>query len=175
MAFTCIGLALPGVLRIRPQRFDDARGFFAETFQEEAFAGFGVSDRFVQDNLSFSKQGVLRGLHFQRPPHAQAKLVRCLSGEIFDVAADFDPASPTYGQHVSARLSGETNEMLYVPARYAHGFCVLSESAFVEYKVSAFYHPECAGGVRYSDPVFSIPWPVLAPILSEQDQSWPAL
>lgn len=168
-------LGLPGVFLIRPKRWDDARGFFLETFHQEALAAVGINLSFVQDNLSFSKEGVLRGLHFQKEPHAQAKLVRCAHGEVFDVAADHDPDSKTFGKFVSVNLSGERQDMLFIPAIYAHGFSVLSEGAIVEYKVSDYYHPECASGVRYNDPAFGIPWPVTNPILSEQDTHWELL
>jgi len=168
-------LDLPGVLLIQPKRWDDIRGFFVETFHQEAMASAGVEHSFVQDNLSFSRKEVLRGLHFQKEPHAQAKLVRCVSGEIFDVAADHNPDSATFGKHVTATLSGDKQNMLYVPARYAHGFCVLSEEALVEYKVSDYYHPECVSGMRYDDPVFAIAWPVQNPTLSDQDKVLPLL
>jgi dTDP-4-dehydrorhamnose 3,5-epimerase len=168
-------LDLPGVLLLQPKRYDDDRGFFMETFRQEALAAVGITDLFVQDNISFSRKNVLRGLHFQKDPHGQAKLVRCVSGEIFDVAADPDPASPTFGKHVAVTLSGDTQTMLYVPAQYVHGFCVLSDEALVEYKVSDYYHPECASGVRYDDPTFSIAWPVHDPLLSEQDRRLPLL
>lgn len=168
-------LGLPGVLLLAPKRWDDARGFFMETFHQEAIAAAGITHPFPQDNLSFSKKNVLRGLHFQKKPHAQAKLVRCASGEIFDVAADHDPESATYGKHIAVTLSGEKQNMLYIPAQYAHGFCVLSDEAIVEYKVSEYYHPESASGVRYDDPTFAIPWPIHDLILSEQDMHWPLL
>ena len=168
-------LELPGVLLVQPKRWDDDRGFFLETFHQETLAAAGITHSFVQDNLSFSKKGVLRGLHFQKAPHAQAKLVRCTSGEIFDVVADHDPDSPTFGKYIAATLSGEKQNMLYIPAAYAHGFCVLSGEAIVEYKVSDYYHPECASGVRYNDPVFAIAWPIEDPILSAQDTQWPTL
>ena len=118
-------LELPGVLLIEPKLWRDERGFFAETFHEEALKAAGITHPFVQDNLSFSKKNVVRGLHFQKAPHAQAKLVRCVSGEILDVVADHNPDSPTFGRHVAVKLSGDTQAMLYVPAGYAHGFCVL--------------------------------------------------
>lgn len=168
-------LDLPGVLLLQPKRWDDSRGFFAETFHRESLAAVGITLLFVQDNLSFSKKNVLRGLHFQKKPHAQAKLVRCASGEIFDIATDHNSDSTTFGKSVSVILSGEKQNMLYIPAEYAHGFCVLSDEAIVEYKVSEYYHPESASGVRYNDPVFSIEWPVDDPTLSEQDAQWPML
>lgn len=165
-------LELPGVLLIRPKLWKDDRGLFAETFHQEAFTAAGITDLFVQDNFSFSRKNVLRGLHFQTKPHAQAKLVRCVFGEIYDVVADHNPDSPTFGKSVMVTLSGDTQSMLYVPIGYVHGFCVLSNEALVEYKVSDYYHPECASGVRYDDPLLNIAWPVSHPILSEQDKSW---
>lgn len=168
-------LELPGVLLIQAKRWDDARGFFVETFHQEAMVIAGITHPFVQDNLSFSKQNVVRGLHFQKAPYAQAKLVRCAAGEIYDVVADHDRTSPTFGKHIGVMLSGQQQNMLYVPPQYAHGFCVLSDEAVVEYKVSDYYHPESASGVRYDDPTFAIQWPVHDPILSEQDSHWPLL
>ena len=169
-SFEVTELDLPGVLLIQPKVFKDDRGFFAETFRQEALAAAGITAPFVQDNLSFSRKNVLRGLHSQKKPHAQAKLVRCASGEIFDVVVDHNVDSPTFGESVSVTLSGAKQTMLYIPAQYAHGFCVLSDEAIVEYKVDDYYHPECAVGVRYDDPAFSIAWPVQHPILSEQDK-----
>lgn len=174
-SFTAKELALPGVLLITPKLFPDSRGFFVETFHKEALAAAGITDVFVQDNLSLSRRGVVRGLHYQKTPHAQAKLVRCASGKIFDVVADHDPASATFGVSVSVELSGDTQAMLYVPGRYAHGFCAVSDEAIIEYKVSDYYAPECAGGVAYNSPLFAVQWPVTDPILSAQDKLWPVL
>ncbi len=174
-SFEISALELPGVLLIQPKLWRDNRGFFVETFQEEALAAAGITHPFVQDNLSFSTKNVLRGLHFQKKPYAQAKLVRCVSGEILDVVADHNPDSPTFGKHVAVELSGDRQNMLYVPAAYAHGFCVLSDEALVEYKVSEYYHPESASGVRYDSPAFAISWPVENPVLSEQDSALPML
>ena len=174
-SFEITELELPGVLLIQSKRFADARGFFMETFHQEELATVGIKQSFVQDNLSSSKKNVLRGLHFQKHPYAQAKLVRCVSGEIYDVVVDHNPDSATFGIHIAVTLSGDTQSMLYIPATYAHGFCVLSDEALVEYKVDNYYHPESAYGVRYNDPVFDIAWPVRDPILSEQDVKWPLL
>jgi len=135
----------------------------------------GVTTHFVQDYTSYSARHVIRGLHFQAPPHAQDKLVRCSQGEIFDVVADRDPRSSTYGRHVSTVLTGALQSMLFIPGHYAHGFCVISDGAMIEYKMSEYYHPESASGVRYDDPTFTIAWPVSNPILSEQDTQWPLL
>ncbi len=168
-------LDLPGVLLLQPKRYDDARGFFVETFHHKDLAAVGITSAFVQDNLSYSKKNVLRGMHFQKKPHAQAKLVRCVSGEIYDVVADYDRDSATFGKSVAVHLTGEKQNMLYVPPEYAHGFCVLSNEAVVEYKVDDYYHPESAFGLRYDDPVFEIAWPLHDPILSEQDKKWPLL
>lgn len=171
--FKITELSLPGVLLIEPRVWNDERGFFVETYNENTFAKYGIETQFVQDNLSYSKKGVLRGLHIQRPPHAQAKLVRCVSGEVFDVIADCNPQSLSYGKYVTVSLKGDGGKMIYIPEQYTHGFCVVSEYAVFEYKVSNFYNPECSIGVRYDDPLLSIPWPEPNPILSEQDKSWP--
>lgn len=173
--FSVTELSLPGVLLITPSLFKDGRGFFVETYNEQAFAHCGITARFVQDNLSYSTHKVLRGLHRQLEPHAQDKLVRCARGEIFDVAADVDSVSSTYGKHISVTLSAENGNMLFIPGRYAHGFCVLSIEALVEYKVTDVYTPEAATGVRFDDPVLGISWPITDPILSEQDRNWPSL
>lgn len=165
-------IALSGVLKITPKVYIDDRGLSAMTYVPEAFAALGITATFVQDYFSHSCKGVIRGMHFQRAPHVQDKLVRCAHGEILDVVVDHDPASPTYGRDVSATLRSSEQTMLYIPGRYAHGFCVTSDEAVVEYKMSDVYHPECAGGVRYDDPVFNIRWPTLDPILSKQDVSW---
>ncbi len=175
-SFEVTELALPGVLLITPKLFPDERGFSSVVYEVEGFAALGVACVFVQDYVSYSKKNVIRGLHFQRAPHAQDKLIRCATGRIFDVAVDYDPASPTFGAHVSAELDAQRGEMLYVPGTYAHGFCVVSdEEALVEYKLGGGYHPEAAGGVRFDDPLLAIGWPVSSPILSAQDQHWPLL
>ncbi|NNM84026.1 dTDP-4-dehydrorhamnose 3,5-epimerase [Candidatus Parcubacteria bacterium] len=167
-------LGLSGVCLVSPERFEDQRGYFVEVYNAQIFERIGISPTFVQDAVSHSRKGVLRGLHYQKSPHGQAKLVRCTYGEVFDVAADIDPASPTYGQYISTRLSGDTQAMLYLPAGYAHGFCVLSDMAVVEYKLEAV-HAESAEGVRYDDPLFNIAWPISDPVLSANDMHWPLL
>lgn len=171
--FTVQELALPGVLLIVPKLFPDTRGFAAVTYTVQDFEAMGITHPFVQDFMSHSRKDVIRGLHFQRAPYAQDKLVRAVRGVIFDVAADTNPQSPTYGTHVSAKLTGEAQEMLYIPGKYVHGFCVTSEDALVEYKLSNTYHPECAGGVRFDDPLLNIAWPTKTPLLSKQDSEWP--
>ena len=168
-------LELPGVLFIQPKKRGDARGFFVETFQKEALAAAGIVDEFVQDNLSFSRKGVLRGLHYQKAPYEQVKLVRCTHGEIFDVVADYNPTSATFGKYVSVILSGDTQAMIYVPKQYVHGICVVSEEAILEYKMTEYYHPESVAGIAYNSKALNIPWPVTNPILSEQDKNWPEL
>lgn len=168
-------LPLPGVLLIKPQVSPDARGYSAETYQAESFEALGLGGDFAQDFVSHSKKGVIRGLHFQRAPYAQDKLVRCVYGEIFDVVADIDPSSPTYGTYVSVSLKADEQASVYVPGKYAHGFCVVSEEATVEYKIRGAYKPESAGGVLWSDPLLRIAWPTQTPILSAKDASLPPL
>ncbi len=174
-AFTSKELALPGVLLITPLRREDERGFSANVYNPEAFAGFGIHTVFVEDFTSFSRKNVLRGFHFQRPPHMQDKLVRCSSGSVLDVAADCDPTSPTYGQSVSVELSGDSQAFLFIPGKYAHAFYVTSEEALMEYKLSETYHPESVGGACFSDPVLGVVWPTSTPQVSVQDGAWPPL
>lgn len=173
--FTVTELELPGVFVIEPTVYADERGFSVNVFAPVAFKELGISAEFTEDFTSYSKKNIVRGLHFQRAPFMQNKLVRCTQGEVFDVAADCDPASPTYGKHVSVVLRGDKQTMVFIPGKYAHGFCVLSEEAIMEYKLSDTFHPEAAGGARYDDPLFDIPWPVAAPILSSKDTVWPPL
>lgn len=166
------------VLLVRPRRFADSRGWFVESWNHERFAGWGVDVNFCQDNHSLSKPaGVLRGLHFQRAPFAQSKLVRVLKGRIFDVAVDLRVASPTYKQWVAAELSAETGDQLFIPAGYAHGFLTLEPDCEVAYKVDAPYAPEADGGIIWNDPEIAIDWPLdgQAPLLSDKDASLPPL
>jgi dTDP-4-dehydrorhamnose 3,5-epimerase len=166
---------IQGVVLIRPEKFGDDRGFFIETYKRTDFVKAGIEDNFVQDNHSRSSKGVLRGLHYQKTPHAQGKLVRCLSGRIFDVAVDIRKGSPTYGKWAGEELTAENNLMLYVPAGFAHGFLVLSETADVLYKCTAEYFPEDDRGIRWNDPDIDIQWPVSKPVLSEKDRIHPFL
>jgi len=166
--------ALPGVKIIEPRVFRDDRGFFLETWHLAKFADAGIDVQFVQDNHSRSRKDTLRGLHFQRR-QPQGKLVRAVAGGIFDVAADVDPTSPHYGQWVGVLLSADNFRQIYVPPGYAHGFCVVSDVAEVEYKCTAFYDPADEGGVMWNDPRLSIEWPTTAPILSARDQQHPPL
>jgi dTDP-4-dehydrorhamnose 3,5-epimerase len=159
---------------IVPRRFGDERGWFTEVYSEAAFAARGLSDRYVQDNHSLSRPaGTLRGLHFQTPPHAQAKLVRCIRGAIFDVAVDVRAGSPTFGRWVGATLSAENGHQLYVPVGFAHGFLTLEADTEVNYKVTDIYAPRHDGGLIWNDPDIAIVWPLapgLQPVLSDKDQ-----
>lgn len=164
-----------GLILITPQAFEDERGFFMESYSERAFAEHGISVRFVQDNHSKSTKGVLRGLHFQRPPHAQCKLVRVTRGVALDVAVDLRTGSPTYRQWAAIRLSEENQKMLYIPAGFAHGFLALADLVEVEYKVDDFYDAASDGGVRWDDPDIGIDWGIADPLMSEKDRSLPFL
>ncbi len=175
MPFTFKHLAIPEIILIEPKIFKDERGFFMETFKYSDFAMMGMKEYFVQDNYSRSLYGVLRGLHYQKNPCAQGKLVQCINGKIFDVAVDIRKGSPTYGSCVSVELSGENNHMLYVPPGFAHGFVVLSESADVIYKCTREYSPEDDRGIIWNDPYINIQWPVKDPVLSEKDSKHPLL
>jgi dTDP-4-dehydrorhamnose 3,5-epimerase len=169
---------IPDVLAITPPIFRDERGFFSETYNEKALAAAGITAHFVQDNQSLSVQkGVVRGLHFQRPPHAQGKLIRVTRGAILDVAVDVRKGSPTFGQHVAVELSAENWKQLWVPEGFAHGFCTLVENTEVNYKVTSFYAAESDAGLAWNDPALGIPWPVdsAAAQLSAKDQKLPLL
>ena len=163
---------IPGVLIIEPTVYGDARGYFFESFNDREFrdkSGFKV--HFVQDNESRSTYGVVRGLHFQRPPHAQSKLVRVVEGEVLDVAVDIRPNSATFGKYVAVRLSAESHRQFFIPKGFAHGFSVLSEVAVFQYKCDDFYHKESEGAIAWNDPELAIDWqlPAEAIILSEKD------
>lgn len=169
-------LAIPDVKLIRMNRFADARGYFCETFQRSAFAEKGVPHDFVQDNQSSSERvGTVRGLHFQRPPFAQAKLVRVLRGAILDVVVDLRRLSPTFGRHVSVKLDSESDEQLFVPKGFAHGFCTLQPQTVVFYKVDEVYSPGHDGGLCWADPELAIEWPVRTSeaLLSPKDRTLP--
>jgi len=175
MPFSFKRLAIPDVVLIEPRVFPDERGFFMETYKYSDFAAFGIKERFVQDNHSRSKRNVLRGLHYQKPPKAQGKLVRVVVGEIFDVAVDIRKGSPWYGKWVGMKLSAENKWMLYIPPGFAHGFCVLSDVAEVVYKATEEYSPEHDAGILWSDPEIGIRWPVKDPIVSLKDSRLPLL
>ncbi len=166
---------IEGVYIIDVKVFGDDRGYFMETYQEDEFRKAGLDYRFVQDNQSKSKKGVLRGLHFQKT-HPQAKLVRVLEGEVFDVAVDLRKSSPTYGKYVGALLSGDNKRMFMIPRGFAHGFVVLSDTAVFAYKCDEFYHPEDEGGIIWNDPMVGIDWRFDGePLLSEKDRKNPTL
>jgi len=166
--------ALPEVIRVQPDVHGDARGYFLETWHAGKYAEGGIDAAFAQDNHSRSQRGILRGLHAQLDP-PQGKLVRCVAGEIWDVAVDARPASPTFGQHVAVTLTGENHEQLWVPAGFLHGFLVLSETADVAYKCTSLYRPEGEIAVAWDDPALAIPWPIDAPSLSGRDAEAPPL
>jgi len=180
-----IPLDMPGVLLIRPKRFEDERGFFTESYNRRAFAQIGVAMEFVQDNHSLSAMaGTLRGLHFQSPPSQQAKLVRVTRGRVIDVVVDLRTGSPTFGGHVWKELSAETGEQIFVPVGCAHGFLTLTNDVEVQYKTSGYYDPARDDGVRYDDPDLNIDWRGLAEqcgarlenlILSDKDRALPRL
>ena len=171
-------LTIPDVTLVRPVRFTDHRGYFSETWSRAAFAANGISEDFVQDNFSYSKAvGTVRGLHFQVPPIPQAKLVRVLCGSIFDVAVDLRRGASTYGTHVSAVLTAETGEQLFVPVGFAHGFCTLEPHTQVAYKVSGPYSPAADAGIVWDDPGLEIDWPLpnSGAVLSDKDRNLPRL
>lgn len=167
-----IKTAIPDVLIFEPKIFGDERGFFFESFNHKLFEeAVGYPVTFVQDNHSKSSKGVLRGLHYQLPPHAQGKLVRCVSGEVFDVAVDIRKTSPTFGQWVGVHLSGENKRQLWIPEGFAHGFVTLSETAEFLYKTTNYYAPQSEGSIRWDDPQVGIEWPIEGEIsLSKKDQ-----
>ncbi len=175
MPFTFTPLELEGAVLVEPKVFGDARGFFKETFKATDFADAGLPTTFVQDNFSRSSKGVLRGLHFQRPPKAQGKLVMAITGTINDVIVDVRKESSTFGQHVVVELSEENHRMLWVPPGFAHGFITLSDRAEITYKCTDVYAPECDGGILWNDPALGIDWGDLEPLLSEKDTVLPRL
>ena len=173
-----VPLAIPDVVLITPRRFGDPRGFFEETYNMDSFAAAGIETVFVQDNHSLSSAvGTVRGLHFQAPPKAQAKLVRCGRGRLFDVAVDIRKGSPTFGQWVGEELSFENGRMLLVPVGFAHGFATLEPDTEIVYKCSDTYAPETEGAIRWDDPDIGINWPLdmTGPHLSEKDKTAPLL
>ena len=169
MPFTFKRLSIPDVILVEPSSFSDDRGFFFESFKESDFFSNGIDKNFVQDNFSHSVNGVIRGLHFQKAPKAQAKLDTVLKGKIFDVAVDIRKNSPTYGKWVSEILSDDTHNLLYVSEGFAHGFCVISDEADVLYKVSNEYSQEHERSIIWNDPKLNIQWPITKPIISNKD------
>lgn len=168
---------IDGVFIIEPRVFNDARGYFFESYSERDFNAQVREIHFVQDNESKSSYGVMRGLHFQRPPFTQSKLVRCVKGAVLDVAVDIRKGSPTYGQHVAVELTEDNHRQFFVPRGFAHGFAVLSEEAVFQYKCDNFYHPEADGGISILDTSLGIDWriPTAKAILSEKDTKHPLL
>lgn len=175
MPFKFTRLKIPEVILVEAQAFSDERGLFMESFKESVFSANGIKARFVQDNFSHSSKGVLRGLHYQKDPKAQAKLVMVITGEIFDVAVDIRKGSPTYGKWVSEILSDKNHNLLYVPEGFAHGFCVLSDKADVLYKVNSEYSPEHERGILWNDRDIDIKWPTDKPIMIKKDLQLPTL
>ncbi len=176
--FAAERLGIPGPLLVSARRFGDDRGFFLETYSARDFAALGIAEAFVQDNHSLSAQpGTVRGMHFQAPPRAQAKLVRVLRGAILDVAVDLRRSSPTFGRHVAAELSARDARQIYVPVGFAHGFCTLEPDTEVAYKVSDVYAPECDRAIAWDDPDLDLPWPFEAARvrLSDKDRRAPRL
>lgn len=165
---------IEGVVIIEPQLFGDSRGYFMESYSERDFARLVAPVRFVQDNESRSRYGVVRGLHYQREPYSQSKLVRCLEGRVLDVTVDIRPESPTYGKYVAVELSADNHRQLFIPKGFAHGFAVLSKEALFAYKCDEFYHPEAECGIAWDDPTLSIDWglPKEDIILSEKDKGY---
>ena len=175
MPFSFLNLEIPDVKLVIPNHYTDERGHFLESYKESEFFRNGINTKFVQDNFSHSIYGVLRGLHYQSKPKEQAKLVSVISGEIFDVAVDIRKDSQTFGKWVGETLSDKNHKMLYVPEGFAHGFCTLSDTADVLYKVTNEYSPETEQGIIWNDHTISIAWPIQNPIVSEKDKTLPTL
>jgi len=165
---------LAGVLLFEPKVFSDSRGCFFESWNRQRYQEAGLAEDFVQDNLSISRKGVLRGLHYQHP-HPQGKLVQVLEGEVLDVAVDIRRGSPTFGQWLSVSLSAQNRRQIYIPGGFAHGFAALSETVIFSYKCTDYYHPGTEGGILWNDPDLGICWPVREPLLSPKDSTYPRL
>jgi dTDP-4-dehydrorhamnose 3,5-epimerase len=165
---------LKGAFIIEPERREDNRGFFARVWCENEFGDHGLTTRMVQGNVSWNHtRGTLRGMHYQLPPHGEAKLVRCTRGAIYDVIIDLRPESPTFKRHIGVHLSADNYRMLYVPQQFAHGFITLEDNTEVTYQVSEFYTPQAERGIRYDDPAFGIQWPMAPQVISQKDAAWP--
>jgi dTDP-4-dehydrorhamnose 3,5-epimerase len=165
--------ALKGAFVIEPERLEDERGFFARTWCQHEFEAHGLNPRLAQCNISFSpRHGTLRGMHYQTPPHAEAKLVRCTMGAIYDVIIDLRPESPTFKQHLGVLLTAESRTMLYIPEGFAHGFLTVANNTEIFYQISEFYAPAAARGVRWNDPAFGIQWPAEVQVISERDRAY---
>ena len=178
MRFTVTELGISGVLLVSPKRFEDSRGYFMETYHAREFEQLGIRARFLQDNQALSKKaGTIRGLHFQEPPHAQAKLVRAVRGSLFDVAVDLRRGSPTFGHWIGTKLTAASAKQLFIPAEFAHGYCTLEPDTEVAYKCDAYYAVKSEGGILFSDPALGIEWPVAADMatVSDKDRALPLL
>ena len=176
MPFEFLPQKISDVILIKPVFFKDERGFFVETYKESDFIQNGIKENFVQDNYSKSFAKVLRGLHYQKSPYSQAKLVRCVKGEILDVAVDIRPESPTFKQHIKVQLTEDNQELVYIPKGFAHGYVVLSDTAEIHYKVSAEYNPSAERGILWNDEEIGIDWEIdFEPIISSKDKSLPKI
>lgn len=173
MSFKFDYFDVPGPVRITPQIFADDRGFFLESYKKSAFLTAGIDVEFLQCNQSLSRKNVVRGLHYQKSPHEQGKLIKVLQGSIFDVAVDLRADSATFGMHVGVNLCSEDMQLFFIPAGFAHGFCVLSDTALIEYFTTGEYVPESDTGILWNSPDLKIDWPVLDPVLSVKDQRLP--
>lgn len=161
---------IEGLVILEPRIFHDTRGYFYESYNQQKMSELGINTIFVQDNQSYSQKGVIRGLHFQRPPFAQAKLVRVIKGKVLDVAVDIRKGSPTYGQHYSVLLTGDNHRQFFIPEGFAHGFVALEDNSIFTYKCSQFYHKEAEMSIRYNDPILNIDWGLdETPIMTEKD------
>lgn len=167
--------SINGLVEIIPRKLGDARGFFFESYSYHIFAKNGITTEFLQDNQSISQRGVLRGLHFQKPPYAQAKLVRVATGRALDVAVDIRKNSPTYGRYIACELDAERNNMFYIPEGFAHGFAALEDNTIFLYKCSNYYQPASEGGLLWNDPNLEINWQLTEPVISPKDQALPRL
>lgn len=175
MSFTFHPLEIPDVVLVRPTRHGDARGYFAELYRRSAYAAAGIDVDFVQDNVARSGAGVLRGLHYQRHPRAQGKLVQVVRGRVFDVAVDLRRGAGTWGRWVAQELSAEDGDLLWIPPGFAHGYAVLGSGADLAYRVTEEYDPSLDAGVRWDDRTLAIPWPLAEPVVSERDRALPLL
>jgi dTDP-4-dehydrorhamnose 3,5-epimerase len=175
MVFRFIPSEIPEVILIDPPVVADDRGFFMETYKASEFAAFGIIETFVQSNHSKSSKGILRGLHYQKNPKAQAKMVRAVTGEVYDVVLDLRRGGPSFGKWMAVILSAENKKMLYIPAGFAHGFCVTSDEAEILYMTTEEYAPYLEAGVSWNDPELAIKWPTNEPTLSPRDRAWPPL
>ena len=165
-----VSYPIQGPLLLKPRLFEDDRGYFFESYNQNNFIASGIDAEFVQDNQSLSSKGVLRGLHFQNPPFAQGKLVRVVSGAVLDVAVDIRPASPTFGQYVAVELSAENKYMMYIPAGFAHGFLTLEDNTLFLYKCTQVYNKESESGILWNDPSLNIEWGTVQPLVSDKDK-----